>query len=249
MWGSPGTMIAALTMHEWTHEERWAELFRESAAVLSRTLEPDPELGTPLWTQDLYGARSKLVGSVHGFVGNAFAVLRGRHLLSPTERKAWSQIVAESTERTAIREEGLANWPQSIGTPRPGRTALLAQHCHGAPGVVSCLADAAGSELDALLVAAGELTWKAGPLAKGASLCHGTSGNGYAFLKLFRRTDDPIWLDRARRFAMHAIAQCDRHREKFGRHHPSLWTGDVGLAVYLWSCIQADSGFPTMDFF
>ena len=32
--------------------------------------------------------------------------------------------------------------------------------------------------------AGGELTWQAGPLAKGAGLCHGTAGNGYAFLKL-----------------------------------------------------------------
>jgi hypothetical protein len=33
--------------------------------------------------------------------------------------------------------------------------------------------------------AGGELTWRAGPLAKGANLCHGTAGNGYAFLALF----------------------------------------------------------------
>jgi hypothetical protein len=26
------------------------------------------------------------------------------------------------------------------------------------------------------------VTWRAGPLTKGAGLCHGTGGNGYAFL-------------------------------------------------------------------
>ena len=78
---------------------------------------------------------------------------------------------------------------------------------------------------------------------------HGTAGNGYAFLKLFRRTGNPLWLDRARAFAIHAIAQSERHLEEFGLYRASLWTGDIGLAFYLRSCIQADGGFPTLDFF
>ena len=35
---------------------------------------------------------------------------------------------------------------------------------------------------------AAELTWDAGPLVKGPSLCHGTAGNGFALLALYRRT-------------------------------------------------------------
>jgi hypothetical protein len=62
-------------------------------------------------------------------------------------------------------------------------------------------------EFEALLLDAGRFTWAAGPLTKGSDLCHGTSGNGYAFLKLYRRTNDPMWLDRARQFAMTAIIQ------------------------------------------
>ena len=27
MWGAPGTMLAALAMHRWTGEARWAELY------------------------------------------------------------------------------------------------------------------------------------------------------------------------------------------------------------------------------
>jgi hypothetical protein len=249
MWGSPGTMIAALTMHEWTGAERWADLFRTSAAALWRRLECDSERGVRLWTQDLYGARSRLVGAVHGFAGNVFPIVRGRGLLAAEEWTRWRHCITETIAGTALRKHGLANWPQSIGAPRPGRTALLVQHCHGAPGVVNCLAELPGSELDDLLAEAGELTWMAGPPKKGPNLCHGTAGNGYGFLKLFRRTENPVWLDRARSFAMHAIAQSDRHLQEFGRYHASLWTGDVGLACYLWSCIQADGAFPTMDFF
>jgi hypothetical protein len=53
------------------------------------------------------------------------------------------------------------------------------------------------------------LTWQAGPLTKGSNLCHGTGGNGYAFLKLHRRFGDKKWLERARAFAMHGMAQTE----------------------------------------
>ena len=117
--------------------------------------------------------------------------------------------------------------------------------------MVTTFADApfASPELDALLVEGGAFTWTAGPLAKGSNLCHGTGGNGYAFLKLRRRTGDPIWLERARAFAMTAIAQCREARAELGRGRFSLWTGDVGLAIYLWDCITAQPHFPTVDVF
>ena len=126
---------------------------------------------------------------------------------------------------------------------------MLMQYCHGAPGFVVCLADLPGTSLDDLLVAAGEATWAAGPLTKGSNLCHGTAGNGYAFLKLFRRTGDAQWLDRARAFATHAIAQTEADEQRFGRLRYSLWTGDPGLAVYLMDCIGLMPRFPTLDVF
>lgn len=93
------------------------------------------------------------------------------------------------------------------------------------------------------------MIWAAGPLAKGAGICHGTAGNGYAFLKLFRRTGDASWLDRARCFAMTAIAQTREARVHFGRGRYTLWTGDIGLAIYLWDCLTAKPLFPTVDVF
>ena len=65
-------------------------------------------------------------------------------------------------------------------------------------------------DMDELLIRAGITTWNAGPLRKGYGLCHGTAGNGYAFLKLHRRTGDQIRLGHARAFAMHAIVQQER---------------------------------------
>jgi predicted esterase len=103
--------------------------------------------------------------------------------------------------------------------------------------------------LDAELLAAGRAVWSAGPLAKGSNLCHGTGGNGYAFLKLYERTRDATWLDRARAFAMHGIGQTDAHARRYGQMRYSLWTGDLGFAVYLWDCIRGAAAFPTLDTF
>ncbi len=112
--------------------------------------------------------------------------------------------------------------------------------------MVTSLADV-DAPIDDLLVAGGEMTWRAGPLSKGSNLCHGTAGNGYAFLKLFQRTGDQIWLDRARAFAMHALAQSETQAAALGRRRYSLWTGDLGVACYLWDCLQAKARFPTLD--
>ena len=95
----------------------------------------------------------------------------------------------------------------------------------------------ATTELDALLLAGGELTWAAGPLRKGPGLCHGTAGNGFAFLKLFARTGDERWLGRARRFAMHAAAQVEAERAGTGHGRHALWTGDLGTAIFLHQCL------------
>jgi hypothetical protein len=123
------------------------------------------------------------------------------------------------------------------------------QWCHGAPGIVISFAALApqSEELTDMLVAGGELTWRAGPLVKGSGLCHGTAGNGFAFLKLHDRTGDPRWLERARAFGMHAADQVERARAEHGRGRYTLWTGDVGVALYLWACITADSAFPVLD--
>jgi hypothetical protein len=86
-------------------------------------------------------------------------------------------------------------------------------------------------------------------MAKGSNLCHGTGGNGYAFLKLYRRTKGAIWLDSARAFAMTAIAQFREARAHFGQGRYSLWTGDIGLAIYLRDCLTAEPRFPTVEVF
>ncbi len=64
------------------------------------------------------------------------------------------------------------------------------QDCHGAPGIVCQLAGCRSPVLRALLIEAAEAVWRAGLLAKGAGLCHGTAGNGFALFKAHVMTGD-----------------------------------------------------------
>jgi lantibiotic modifying enzyme len=250
LWGAPGTMVAALHMLGWTGEHRWHDLFLENVEQLWRTWLPSEHARCHLWTQDLYGSVVQLLGSGHGFAGNAYPLLRGASLLPAERRETLYERCVETLRATAMIEGDCANWPPGVGPPRPGRTKMLVQWCHGAPGIVTGLADFPrdkSPDMDAMLVQAGNMVWSAGPLAKGHGLCHGTAGNGYAFLKLHRRTGDPIWLERARSFAMHAIAQSEQMRQQYGRGRYTLWTGDPGLAIYLWHCLNGSDGVPALD--
>jgi hypothetical protein len=237
MWGAPGTMLAALAMLDWTGEERWADAWRESADVLWTRREPDG-----LWMQDLEGEIFAELGPAHGVVGNALALLSAGELLEPERREILVRETGAALARTAVVEDELANWPFAQGKPLVSSDGeIRLQWCSGGPGIVASAASYLDEEL---LVDGAELVWLAGPhrMEKGPGICHGTGGNGYAFLKVFERTGDERWLDRARRFAMHALGQVER---KPGRY--SLWTGDVGAALYAADCIEGRGRYPILD--
>jgi len=248
LWGAPGTMVGALHMLAWTAEPRWRDLFVDNVEQLWRTWLPDERAGW-LWTQEL-DCSVQLLGAGHGFAGNVYPLLRGASLLDSERREQLHDRCVTTLRATAVWDDDAVNWPNSITAPRPGRPVMLVQWCSGAPGIVTALADfppGRSPDLDAMLVGAGTTVWKAGPPTKGYGLCHGTAGNGYAFLKLHRRTGDPVWLARARSFAMHALAQRDDMRRRYGRGRYSLWTGDPGLAVYLWHCLVGGADVPGID--
>lgn len=249
MWGSPGTMLAAYFMHEKTGEERWAALFRDTAAQLWSALQWSDFEQCHFWTQDLYGRKFRFLDGIHGFFSNVVPIIRGRQLLDSATWEAWQQCISNTIRRTATIEGSHANWRIQVDRAKQNPEAYLMQFCHGAPGFIIDLADFPSSSLDDLLVAAGNSVWDAGPLAKGSNLCHGTSGNGYAFLKLYERTGQTVWLERARAFAMHAIRQVEADERQFGQLRYSLWTGDLGVAHYLVDCVQGTARFPTLDVF
>ena len=240
MWGSPGTLIAAHEMLEWTGEARWRDAWDEgAAALLSRRREDG------LWVQRLYGRELTSLTPPHGLVGNVQAL---SPLLDGRRASALKRDTAEMLARHAVREYGLANWPPQPRPKLPGPDGQIrVQWCAGAPCIVSGAAEYLDEEL---LLAGAELPWRTGPssLEKGPGICHGTAGNGYAFLKAFARTGDERWLERARRFVVHALRQVSRLREERGQGRYSLWTGDVGVAVYAADCIEARSEYPIFDY-
>ena len=246
MWGAPGTMLAAQAMLERTGDERWSDAWRQSADALWRAWDPN----SGLWTQHLYGHVLSFLGPAHGFAGNVAALADGGELLPEDRRTELAQRATATLAATAVLENGRANWPPQAGEDATleHRDGIRVQWCHGSPGMVAALALLpAEPRLDELLVAGAELTWDAGPLVKGPSLCHGTAGNGLALLALYRRTGEEAWLDRARAFAVHALEQVAREREVYGIGRFSLWLGDLGAAVYAVQCIEGDSRLPTVE--
>jgi lanthionine synthetase-like protein len=231
MWGAPGTMVAADVMHEWTGDTRWLAAWQESADELMRRREDDG-----LWTTRLYGGVGRSLGPAHGLVGNVLAL---RRRLPAEQREQLERESAATLAARAVVEDGLANWANH---------AELAdlQWCSGGPGIVISAADYLDEEL---LLAGAELVWQAGPHGdeKGYGICHGTAGNGYALLRTFERTGDERWLERARRFAVHAFEQAARLEGTRGRRRYSLWTGDIGAALYAADCLDARARYPILD--
>lgn len=251
LWGNPGTVLAAIHMAEATGEARWTDLVREAADALLAEMEFDADTGTWLWVQNLYGRPPvRFLGAGHGFAGNVYPFLRAAALLSADQVALMAERALATLQATARHADGGANWFPGINTQRPADWLPLVQDCHGAPGIVCRLATAPRTpEWDTLLLHAGALTWHAGPLRKGAGMCHGTAGSGFAMLKLWRRSGEPVWLDRARALAMHGYGQVERHRADYGQGRHSLWTGDLGLACLLLNCVSGSDAFPTLDVF
>ena len=228
MWGAPGTVLAARAMHEWTGDERWNDAWTESAESVLAMRDEDG-----MWTNRLYGETFRSLTPPHGLVGNVAAIAPALG----ERRQALERETNDLLAGFAVHEDGLANWPHREGA-EPSRL----QWCAGAPGIVV----AAASYLDEeLLLAGAELIWQAGPpgMEKGSGICHGTAGNGHALLKAFERTGDELWLDRARRFAAHALEQIERR----GTGRYSLFTGDVGVALFVADCIAGRSAFPVIE--
>ena len=247
LWAAPGAIHASLAAHDLTGDDRWRACAHDAALELWRTLDPPDARGLRLWTQDLYGRVQRLLGLGHGFAGNAHALLRATGLLGDERRAELAEIAVGLLDATAVWDAGAANWPPDLDRDEPLRRMQI---CHGAPGIVAGLSLVPAGErprLDELLVAAGEATWRAGPISRGPGLCHGTAGNGYALLKLWERTGDERWLERARAFAMHALGQCERERSAVGHGRHGLWTGDLILPFFIEACATGSADIAGLD--
>ena len=233
MWGTAGTLLIASTLFEHTGEERWAEACRDSADALLARRDADG-----IWVQRRFNG-ARYLGPVHGFVGNVHA------LLTSLDGERAASLRGEANDvlaRYAVREDTRCNWAPAAGDNLEGRSGeIRLQWCHGGPGIVATAAPYLDEDL---LVGGAELKWAAGAHRerKGAGICHGTAGNGYALLATFERTGDERWLERSRSFAVHALAQAEREPPVY-----SLWLGGLGAAIFASDCLDAVCRYPFLD--
>jgi len=255
LWGSSGTVLAAIAMAEWTGETHWVSLVQHALQILWDEMEPIPDAGGAMgWVQNLYGRVETLIGAGHGFIGNVYPAVRGGAFISSTQLCGYAERALDFLQATSLHDDGRINWWPAVPHHSYTNKPPLVQDCHGAPGFVCRLAHLPHSvprvqEWDTLLLQAGELTWHAGPLSKGVAFCHGTAGSVHALLKLHDRTGDARWLQRARALAMHGIVQVERERALHGQGRHTLWTGDLGMACVLWGCVTGRPAFPSLDTF
>jgi len=145
-------------------------------------------------------------------------------------------------------------WRSEVGTHVGAREASarqtpprMCQHCHGAPGMVTTFADApfASPELDALLLDGRSV--QLGRRAADQGL-EPLPRHGWERLRIPQALPPHQRPDLARpahanspRRPSSSIAALSSSLAADGI---SLWTGDVGLAIYLWDCITGEASFP-----
>lgn len=250
-WGESACALCCLHMYRLSQEARWLDLYQEICASMIYKLEPAPDGQHKIWKQFLDGVSVYHLGAAHGYAGNAHAILASQSLLPdfPARDEFFANTV-DVLAHTRLNSDTCCNWAQSIGTPRPHRTAKLVQWCHGAPGIVTSLAGYQSHDpaFERMLEQAANMTWQAGPLSKSVGgICHGTAGNGYAFLFMYRRTGDAMWLDKAQQFCDSAIASSLKTHEKVGQFKHRYWVGDIGTAVFAADCALKNTGILTLD--
>ena len=197
-----------------------------------------------LWTQRLWGEERPVPRRRR--TASSGTCRRSGRFSTTSAGAALERETAAVLERTAVVEDGLANWPPSDRRSCRARTAQIrVQWCAGAPGIVVAADDYIDEEL---LLAGAELRGTPGRPARRRGRRSATEPPGTATRssKTFARTGDERWLERARRFAMHALSQVERLRAERGRGRYSLWTGDLGVALFAADCLDARSAYPVL---
>jgi lantibiotic modifying enzyme len=243
-WGSAGCAIAALLVRAERNDGRFDGVLADIQDEYWKSWSSDARYPL-LWLQEMYGKKQRYVGVGHGAFGNVMVFIRASDLLTQTVRDELHRRIVALLSTYALQDGDAANWI-SMAEPAVGNRM---QWCHGAPGIIMALASypQTDARIETYLQAGAQAIWQAGPLKKGPNFCHGTAGNGYALLRIFQRTGEAVWLERARCFAMHAIGQVDDWRRRFGMPAFSLWSGEIGIALFVDSILRKDPAVLAMD--
>jgi eukaryotic-like serine/threonine-protein kinase len=172
--------------------------------------------------------RITALGIAHGWAGGLYALLRWA---SATHRApaAWVMEQLEELASCAQISGRGAVWPRFRAQTDP---SLEGTWCNGGTGLVFLWLLAAESCADDRFIRLAEdAGWSVAdrPFDRAVDLCCGSAGRAYAFLALYRRTGDSVWLNRAKRFAAHAVSESDPDAPTAHR----LYKGALGVALLI----------------
>ncbi|XP_076275831.1 lanC-like protein 3 isoform X1 [Rhynchophorus ferrugineus] len=189
------------------------------------------------------------LGAAHGLSSILQCILSVPGYLN--ENPENMHIVKESVDYLlSLQTDG--NFPAS--TDEIGYEAKLVHWCHGAPGVFYLMAKAYLVFKDAKYLESCEkmcdLIWRNGLLKKGPGLCHGVSGNGYAFLIMYRLTGNQDYFRRAIYFYKFMDTDTFKNNSRAPDNPYSLYEGIAGTVCFLGDLLfPENASFPFSDIF
>ncbi|KAK7110913.1 glutathione S-transferase LANCL1-like [Littorina saxatilis] len=186
------------------------------------------------------------MGAAHGLAGIIYTLLLARK--DPELCAEIDKVVPATMDYLLKLQFPSGNFPAVIGE----KDDRLVHWCHGAPGWTSMLALAYQAYNNHHYLEAaercGEVTWQRGLLKKGYGLCHGTAGNAYAFLALFRLTQNQKHLYRACKFAEWCF-DYGKHGCRVPDTPFSLFEGMAGTVYFLADILNPlKARFPAYEY-
>ncbi|XP_075255924.1 glutathione S-transferase LANCL1-like [Convolutriloba macropyga] len=188
---------------------------------------------------------SEYVGGAHGYAGIFYFLLKLRNC--PSVQAVLHTVLKSALYWFLELQLDSGNYPSSIGS---GRDKLV-HWCHGAPSAVFTLITAyevyGDEKFKSAALECGQCVWKRGFLKKGYGICHGTAGNAYTFLALYRATGNFQHLYRAVCFAQLCLDFDKPHRSA---DRPfSLFEGLAGTMYFLIDMLDHENArFPCYEF-
>ncbi len=196
---------------------------------------------------------------VHGLPGNLYLMMQYPDWLN-THPDSKRDIVASLDCLTDYldAEHGMLELlpsPRSDASQkrrRSGRFTERVHWCGGTPGMVFVFSRAFtifghARYLEAAQRAADHV-WKHGLVCKGNGICHGIAGNGYAFLALYRATNDERARDRALHFAKQSLSERVVRQQRPPDRPWSLYEGAMGTLCFYADCLDPmNARFPGFE--
>ncbi|XP_040209102.1 lanC-like protein 2 [Rana temporaria] len=188
--------------------------------------------------------KKQYVGAAHGLAGIYYMLMQP---LAKVEQDTLTELVKPCIDYVRHKKFRSGNYPSSLSN----ETDRLVHWCHGAPGVIHMLIQAHKLFKDEKYLKdameCSDVIWQRGLLRKGYGICHGTSGNGYAFLSLYHHTQDRKYLYRACKFAEWCL-DYGKHGCRIPDRPYSLFEGMAGAIHFLSDVLTPEtSRFPAFE--